>query len=317
VSFFLHGHLRGTLRWVLFLFGYFITAKTVAGLSAQTFAKNVSRLLAVSGSLIGGLAMIQYFSHRCDYTRVVGTFKQHNSTAMFLSLCLPMTVYAAWVDRDKSVVVRRAVLFLCIGGILVSYSRGAWMGLAVGSAILFGHRVIQRRFSLHDYAAVMALLLVSFFALGHARHGLTGRNWYWKAGWNIIKTHPWCGLGPGNYASQIKSYLTGASLELYNLELEYYHDVRFWIHLHNLYLQYLVEYGFLGGGLFFWALGQMVRKAFHSTLTWIGIACQVSIIGFLVHNLVDILSVNSFDILFGILIALAGTPPAPPDNPAL
>jgi len=315
-AYFLHGNLRGTFRWGLFLFGYLVTAKAITGPTAQTFSKTVCRLLAIAGSLIGALAVAQYITSGCDYMQVTGTFRQHNSVGMFLSLCLPAAWYGCLSLEESPIALRFFETGLILIGLILCYSRGAWMGLVVGSLTVFmTRRNIQLSFSWIG-GFVFALVIIMFIGR-HIRADINGRNWYLKIGFDIIKAHPWFGLGPGNYASQIKSYLTGEPALLYKLDLIYNNGIYFWIHLHNLYLQYLVEYGLTGATFFFCALGLLVSKAFRSDPTWLNTACLISIIGFLVHNLVDILAVNSFDVLFGILIALAQTTASPQETPLL
>jgi O-antigen ligase len=80
----------------------------------------------------------------------------------------------------------------------------------------------------------------------------------------------------------------------------------FWQHLHNKYLQIIVEYGLIGFLLWVAALGLMVwpllLRPTRSDHYFIA-AFQISGLAFLIHNTVDILFVNSFDILFAFFVA--------------
>jgi O-antigen ligase len=129
---------------------------------------------------------------------------------------------------------------------------------------------------------------------------------YWKAAADIFRAHPWIGLGPKNYDRRIVDYLTLPARYVYAIDIWSKHRVDFWQHLHNIYLQMLVEYGAIG--LILWALAFSILclPLFQPSLgpfNMFQIAFQISGIAFLIHNGVDILFVNSFDLVVAIMLA--------------
>ena len=133
-----------------------------------------------------------------------------------------------------------------------------------------------------------------------------GRAQHWSTAIEILRQHPWTGLGPGRYADQIRHYLSGEWLKMYGDDLIYNSRVNFWIHLHSFYLQSLEDYGIPGGLLLFAALGGLIFQAFRTGPPSLPrMALQISIVAYLAHNFVDVLTINGFDFLFAFFLALS------------
>ncbi len=110
-----------------------------------------------------------------------------------------------------------AVSFLAIGFLLISYcllltkSRTAWAGLAVGGVLLAGGQVLrwlkERPGRLALGAAVPVLLVVAAFWTGgidrevltEAPKSLAYRFEYWRGTLGVISDRPLVGTGPGNF----------------------------------------------------------------------------------------------------------------------
>lgn len=123
-------------------------------------------------------------------------------------------------------------------------------------------------------------------AFSNAHRAITRR-----VGWEMIKAHPWFGVGPEQVGPQFESYLPP--------------DIprplpRGWYgHLHNIYLQYAAERGIPAAFCLLWFLGKMLwdfRKALRNSTTpdigfvWHGaIAVILAVLaeGFFEHNLGD------------------------------
>jgi O-antigen ligase len=138
-----------------------------------------------------------------------------------------------------------------------------------------------------------------------------GRIVYYRTGIKILKRLPWFGLGSGNYAKKIHEYIEGPYwVEVYNEQMRTEKRLDFWMNLHNAYLQNAVDYGLIG---FLWWLAAMswllypLKKLFTlgslevRSLTF---AFMISILAFLLHNLVDILFTHSLDLLFVFFVVL-------------
>lgn len=148
-----------------------------------------------------------------------------------------------------------------------------------------------------------------------------------RTGLGMWKSSPWCGIGPGRYDDLIPAYLAPLQTgfrEAGRRFLERYPGEEEWrarmvenharqfsqatrIHLHNLYLQLLVDYGMLGllGFLAFevFVLVRLWRASSQSV--WAGAGLGL-LAGFLVFNLVDV-TFPSLAIEVGLLLGAAAS----------
>ncbi|MGD0777765.1 MAG: O-antigen ligase family protein [Candidatus Solibacter sp.] len=153
-----------------------------------------------------------------------------------------------------------AVAGLVIATALVAaYTRSMWMGAALGGAYLVWLR--DRRWLFVAPVPVVLLLWLNPMGVGdrmvsvYKPAGDLDSNQFRvvcrRAGWEMIKAHPWFGLGPEQVKAQFLQYIppdiprplpTGA-----------------YMHLHNVYLQYAAERGVPALLAFLWFLGKMLR----------------------------------------------------------
>jgi O-antigen ligase len=216
----------------------------------------------------------------------------------------------------------------------MAFSRGAWLGLATGTAVYFSTRPLPNEWK----RRALNLSLIALFCGGilgpllavhdrpftdrtllqplsqtltssrrqHTRPLLSfsQRPLYWQAAESVLKQHPFFGLGPGNYARYIQQYLPPNQELFFRRELRAKGRIDFWMHLHNLYLQVATIYGFVG--YFFWALAMIglilpgIRRFSSESQTFWQAAMMISLLAFLVHNLFDVLTVNSLDLIFAV-----------------
>jgi O-antigen ligase len=71
-----------------------------------------------------------------------------------------------------------------------------------------------------------------------------------RAGWEMIKAHPWFGLGPEQVKAQFLRYIPG--------DVPRPLPTGAYMHLHNVYLQYAAERGVPALVAFLWFLGKML-----------------------------------------------------------
>jgi len=159
---------------------------------------------------------------------------------------------------------RRAVLPLAACGALIAlslvlgYTRSMWMGAALGLAYLIW---LWKPWCLLLLPAGAAVLFLAnpagvgdrMRSVEHPAGDLDSNQFRVvcrRAGWEMIKAHPWLGLGPEQVKAQFQAYIpadvprplpTGA-----------------YIHLHNVYLQYAAERGLPALAAFLWWLGKML-----------------------------------------------------------
>jgi len=314
VAFFIKSTPRASLRWIGFCFCYFIAAQ--AAMQEIHFQKKIVTLLTILGTCVAAIGVYQFLQWH-SYVRLEALFLQHNAFAAFLSFCLPSAFIAIQFSDQRFKGVAWMCLIVILTAFILSYSRGAWVGIILGTGVVFAFRylsqkniTIRKRFILFLMAGLFVLgILVVEQPAGRGFFSDSGRALYLKTGYRIFLSHPWMGLGPGRYYSQIQSYIPPEGLSLYVANADG-RPSGYWSHLHNLYLQVLVDYGLIGfilwGGGFSSCIYQAWKTLSSSTRQRTSAVpyFAISIIAFLVHNCVDILTVGSFDMVFGVLLAV-------------
>jgi O-antigen ligase len=188
--------------------------------------------------------------------RASGPFGIPNSLAAFLLLLLPAAVRQAG-RRDAGAIPRilygGAAAFFAVG-LVLTISRGAWLGLALALAVwpLFAGR--RRWFwrlggTVAVLGAVLAVGAALYFAVPQVKERLDAlvrdsgertRPIMWKGAWQIFQQHPAFGGGAGAYNVLFEQFRP-----------ERYQDAPQWAH--NDYLNTLSDYGVTGFILFFGA----------------------------------------------------------------
>ncbi len=269
------------------------------------------------------------------YMRAYGTFLQPNPYAGYLGYLAPVAVSLtvwAWLrwarQRTYTGLAVAALLSSVAGGlvagILVSWSRGAWLGIgaALLAVVVFRNRraAALTLTAIGILAAVLFLTgtawlpgglaarlsgLADYFAMPDpGRTEITDENFavlervaHWQAGWRMFQDRPWLGVGIGNYAVAYPAYAPPYWYEPLG-------------HAHNVFVNFLAETGILGAGAFavFWlgiglaAWRRVARlKGYPQALalgvlgTWIYLT---------VHNLFDNLFVQHLQLQLALLLAV-------------
>lgn len=275
------------------------------------------------------------------YFRAYGTFEQPNPYAGFLGLIWPVAAGLAlgqmpkaddWLKRRFSsfpsflppTCLFLFLAFVCLAGLYVSFSRGAWLGAGVAALVLitFWPRRLSWGVGLVSAALVGGWLLLEagllptsiserltsvtdFLNVSDVRgvnindlnFALVERLAHWQAAQGMIEAHPWLGVGLGNF--------TGAYPEYSLLRWPTNRG-----HAHNIYLHTWAETGLLGliAYVSFWAYVIILTLwTVRRTTGWQrGLA--LGLLGvwahLLTHHLVDNLHVNNNDLLLAAQIGL-------------
>jgi putative inorganic carbon (HCO3(-)) transporter len=327
------------LRWVELLGILIVTA---------TFCRRVENrylvvvALLVSASLEALLGWEQFFlrhgpaSFRIGpFLRAYGTFAQPNPFGGYLAMTLPVAVALAFWRRPWSgwptrlTMVAFVATGICGIALLMSLSRGAWLGVIVGLMALFWAQarrggllvviVIAATVALFglDAAHVVPTVIsarldqiVRYFGLFDASRVIpNSQNWaivermaHWQAAWNMYLAHPILGVGPGHYALAYPDFRVN----------------NFWIyplgHAHNIYLNVMAETGFLGivaylAQFFAWLLVILAahRRARSPIDRALAAGILASFVAVAIHNGFDDLYVHGLNAQFGLLIGLAAS----------
>jgi putative inorganic carbon (HCO3(-)) transporter len=335
--------LKEILKWVEVLGIYLFVANVIEREQAKVVVL-FALLAGIGQALLGfyqflGRVGPQAFVVLGRFVRAYGTFEQPNPYGGYLGLVLPLAYGVllgsgtfgirkfvnSWI-RHESTNLPVAILGLATMGaaLLMSWSRGAWLGFA--AAFILMNLAHSRRaavlFALLCLLAASVLLLGSVQALPQtivqrftgvlpylhvfdvrgvkltdANYAVVERMAHWQAAWGMFNDRPWLGVGIGNYEPVYPAY----SLPGWTEPLG---------HAHNYYLNIAAEAGLIGlaayfvlWGAAFWQAWKVIRM---TEGYWRGMA--VGILGVLthlsVHNFFDNLYVHNMYLHVAILLGL-------------
>jgi O-antigen ligase len=182
------------------------------------------------------------------------------SLGLYLTACLWCSWTLLWrVERRWQQVVLAAILPIMVLGVLFTYTRSTWLGLAA-SGFVVAALEIPRRWRLP--ALTTATLLGASIAVaswGHivrlpregtaaeAGHSVSQRKSFAYVSWRMFCDHPVFGVGFGRFYDGKLPYLSDRSQDF---ELESLRD----LHHHNTLLSLLTETGLVGLSLYFFLL---------------------------------------------------------------
>ena len=172
--------------------------------------------------------------------RVYSTFENPNVYGEYLILVIPIAVGLMWTEKG----FWKKLFLLGIVGIttlamVLTFSRGCWLGILFALALLA--IMIDRRFILLGIVALLAMPFVlpltiinRFMSIGDMSDSSTSyRVYIWMGTLAMLKDYWFCGVGLGE-----TSYNTIYPLYSYN-NIEAPHS-------HNLYLQFVSQFGIIG-----------------------------------------------------------------------
>jgi O-antigen ligase len=230
--------------------------------------------------------------------RAVGTFPDPHIAAFFWELCLPWAIFLA---IRKQSLFYAIISFVILLAILLTFSRGAYVALFIGSAIsLFFLPIRKKRFFLFfNTSFLFLILLLSFFpsnpifdralsSFSTTDGSNIGRLEMWRIAGETILEKPF-GVGLGNFSLEVLPSAT-------------YRDP---IYAHNLFLDIAAESGIITLILWiFWTLGTIILALKHRRRHPYLIATAFSLILFSVHAIFDT-PLYSVHILPVLLLVLA------------
>lgn len=277
------------------------------------------------------------------FFRAFGTFGQPNPFGGFMGLLIPICAMAAlgyavrawqrWrAFQPSAFTLAQALFYTAVTGFLtigigVSWSRGAWLGLALslGVVLLVLPRRVWTGLTLVGVFALVGVLLwitgslpasitaritsatEEYFTISDVRgvditpenYAVVERLSHWQAALNMARANPWFGVGLGNYEIAYPRY-----------RLINWHEPLG--HAHNYYLNILAEaglWGILGYGKVWVCIMWMNWRArrhpdpFARLMaggllgTWIYL---------FVHSLFDNLYVNNLFLHLGLMLGILG-----------
>jgi O-antigen ligase len=218
-----------------------------------------------------------------------------------------------------------ATALLLLAGILASYSRGAWLGTAVGVATMVA---LAGRRSL-AIGATSALVVAALLGLGAGdyvpanitdrlttigdslgyrdvrRMVITSENWavaermaMWEAGLGMFRAEPFYGVGAGNFNVVYRRY----NVPQFSFSRG---------HAHNYYIHAAAETGMIGLAAYAlvlvaaWAdVGRALRRLRDGWLRALTVGAAGILAAVMTHNLVENLHVLNMNLHFFAILAL-------------
>ncbi len=289
-------NLRGK-RHIWFL----LSAITLCGLVSLSFA--AAQFYYQSDWLpLGRVQLSQYSS------RAWGTFGAPNNFGAFMGLLASSFLLVACTQRLRPLLrlVAALLAILFVGGLIISGSRGGWIGMVCVLVALpyfmSGQPWVRIKAWVATIAGGVVLGFLVYLSFDMVRdrfdnlireRGEPSRRWVWKVGWEIFKDYPLEGSGIGSYELAFAHYRPPEA----QVGPRY---------AHNDYLNTLSDGGLVGFVLFFGPAGYLVWRGWRSwrvipflalpkgerhgvvPTSKVVLGCVLlSLIGFGVHLLVD------------------------------
>jgi O-antigen ligase len=289
----------GACKGLLLVAALYVTADALAG--PETGLRFLSALLAVVAvaAAVGVLQTVAcpgpapdygsptWLYHRCYRAR--GFFSIYMTLAGVLNLVLlanlprllPGAAIARWLPLPWLV---------SLGGLLATYTRGAWMGFAAGVLTLLP-ATRRGRWLLLGGLLVLGLAVLAgpqhlrqrFLTMGDPDDPTVRERVYmWRSGLTMWRQHPLLGVGPGGVKREYVRYALPEAVKKHTG------------HVHNTPLQILVERGVLGLAAWLWLwiafyvhtigrLRQLPVEALHERTLVVGALAATT--GFLIGGL--------------------------------
>ncbi len=290
-----------------FLF-YLMLITSLRGGSAVWRMTNALVLLGVAVSVI---ALYHYFfigvvESTGGVRRMLGIYHSPNALGLFLGrvapvalalgVGLPLRAFRAaslsgrikeWIEGQGPGWPYLAAALLIAPSLVLSYSRGAWLG--VGAALLLVAALSGRRAILALAGAAAAALLVAspFLGLGRLASLVTTsqRLYVWRSSLNMLADRPLTGVGLDNFLYYYREggYMLPEAWAEPNVA-----------HAHNLVLDHWLRLGVLGLAVLawlqvsFWQKGLALYRTLRGhNLQSVAVALMASMADFLVHGMLD------------------------------
>ena len=196
-------------------------------------AAGVDFYQAYVGRRISGL-----FSHWMTYSEV----------GLIVLLALASFLLFSAHGRRRTRVFWMGCGTLIGASLVLSFTRSVWLALLTGSVYLLWR---WRKKAL--WALPILIFLAAVLSPGALRQRIASINpaanparlLMWETGWNMIREHPWLGVGPERVGTRFEEFMPPLEAERPNA---------YYGHLHNMYIHYAAERGLPAAMALLWLL---------------------------------------------------------------
>ncbi|MEO8885543.1 MAG: O-antigen ligase family protein [Mucilaginibacter sp.] len=167
------------------------------------------------------IAVLQWFEYLPSYNsnfRFTGVFFNPSPFIIFFSAILIYCLTASLYSTNKIIKLTSLCLFIiALPIVAITFSRSAWLGLTAGTLLVLAIRfnwlknvaLYLKRTSIKIISISLLILIGSITAyyLYHLKkQSADGRLLVWKLSLNIIKDHPFNGIGQEKFSARIIEY---------------------------------------------------------------------------------------------------------------
>lgn len=258
------------LVYVLLLFA----AMSADLFSVESNRRSTMNAICITGGIAAALAIGQYagllpflFPEFAGASPVYSVFGNPGLLGGYLAVALPLTL-SNFLDRRgaRPIVLTGAALMTF--ALLLSGARSAWIAAGVGCAVAVWRNPRVRDVAIAAGALFAASVLCVILApeatlvkaaqtFSQADAGGRLRLWFWAGTWEIIKGHPFVGVGLGRFA-QVSPIGMANVLWAPGGE-RFAHNTLLVEHPHNDFLSIWAEAGILGVALCAWLLVRLLK----------------------------------------------------------
>ena len=246
-------------------FALYFSQQTLRRAELCLMAFTLSALIAATTGILGYFDVGGTGAIFATYGRAAGTFKDPNVLGSYLIMGALYLIQNIILGRTRWLLASMAVLLVIVIGVLVSFSRGSWGALVVGSLLTIG----LARATAATPALRWRITWMSLLAIGLALAGLiallsidaTRETFFQRA----AVTQDYDGGETGRFGNQLRSL--PMLLDLPNGFGPLRFRLIFQLEPHNSYINSFASYGWLGGFSFFLLVGITTFVGFRLCLT--------------------------------------------------
>ncbi len=230
--------------------------------------------------------------------RVTSFFTSPNAIGLYVAPIIPLMIYGLKDNAKKN--IYWLIILLALVAIVLSFSEGAWVALAVGALLalyLNGKRKMALGIILLGLVAIAVVVPLRKSLMFQNQSGYN-RIMLWGYTWNYLNTSP-------------KNFIFGAGIkewfERVQKPVNDFKKIEPLIFPHNTFLNFWSEIGLFGmlafASLYILALRESVKK--YQLNKFLGGVMLCALVVFLVHGMVDVpYFKNDLSFLWWILAAL-------------
>jgi O-antigen ligase len=183
--------------------------------------------------------------------RVYATFENPNYWGAAVNLIIFFPLISLIENKKDKKSINLVIFIVLLANLVLSFTRGSWLGFALG--LLFLAVIRYRKWLLALPFIAGGSMLIPFIrdrllSILQFKDTTLGRIKLWKTGWYMFKDHFWIGVGNGNFLTNYPEYIKKhPTLTVYKDQAS----------VHNSYLKMLAELGIFGGLIFTGIYGMM------------------------------------------------------------